>query len=432
MSVKRWMLITLLIVALLAPSASPALAEQAFRQIGATTRVAATVASSAALRSPNQASGPATDPVFAVQTAAGTNHTCALTALGSVKCWGNNFLGQLGDGTTVNHTTPVDVAGLSGIARFIDVGGDHTCAVTEVGGAKCWGSNNRGQLGDNTTINRYTPVDVLGLSNGVTAVAGGEYHTCALTTTGGVECWGGNSAGQLGDGTSTQRLTPVAVLGLSSGVSAVVSGHEHTCGLTAAGGVKCWGANYHGQLGDGTTATRYTPVDVWGLRSGVRAIAAGYDHTCALTDAGGVKCWGHNGGGQLGDGTTTNSATPVSVSALNSGVSAVAAGNWHTCAMTEDGGAKCWGANGFGQLGDDTTTNRLTPVDVIGLSNQVDLIASGSYHNCAVTTRGGVMCWGRNWSGQLGDGTTTTRMTPVNVAGLAGGTRRYLPLVMRW
>ena len=144
------------------------------------------------------------------------------------------------------------------------------------------GSNGSGQLGDDTTTQRSTPVNVSGLASGVTALAAGDGHTCALTTGGGVKCWGSNFSGQLGDGTTNQRSTPVDVAGLASGVIALAAGGYHTCALTTGGGVKCWGSNYYGQLGDGTTSDRSTPVNVAGLVSGVTALAAGSSHTCAL------------------------------------------------------------------------------------------------------------------------------------------------------
>ncbi|GIV99472.1 MAG: hypothetical protein KatS3mg058_0876 [Roseiflexus sp.] len=200
---------------------------------------------------------------------------------------------------------------------------------------------------------------------GVTAIAAGDFHTCALTSSGGVRCWGDNSSGQLGDGTTTSRSTPVPVSGLPSGVTAIAAGDFHTCALTSSGGVRCWGANSSGQLGDGTTTARSTPVAVSGLASGVTAIAAGEEHTCALTSSGGVRCWGANSDGQLGDGTTTARSTPVAVSGLASGVTAIAAGEEHTCALTSSGGVWCWGGNSSGQLGDGRPLYRTTPVYVV-------------------------------------------------------------------
>jgi alpha-tubulin suppressor-like RCC1 family protein len=209
-------------------------------------------------------------------------------------------------------------------------------------------------------------VEIVGLSSGAVAVAGGVEHTCALTIAGGVKCWGGNDHGGLGDGTTKSSLTPVDVLGLSSGVAAIDAGGNHTCALLANGSVKCWGNNVEGQLGDGTTENRFAPVDVVGFSSGVAAISTGSANTCALTTAGGVKCWGSVSLGQRGDGTVITSTTPADVAGLTSGVIAISAGFDYTCAVTSSGGIKCWGINEYGQLGDGTTENRLTPVDVLG------------------------------------------------------------------
>ena len=302
-------------------------------------------------------------------------------------------------------------------------GGRHTCALTPAGGLKCWGWNGYGQLGDGTTTDRSTPVDVTGLTSGVAAVAAAWSHSCAVTTVGGLKCWGNNTYRQLGDGTNTDRSTPVDVTGLTSGVAAVAAGEYYTCALTTAGGLKCWGRNGYGQLGDGTTTDRSTPVDVTGLTSGVAAVAAAFEHTCALTTAGGLKCWGLNHLGQLGDGTTTNRLTPADVTGLTSGVAAADAGQYHTCALITPGGVKCWGGNDWGQLGDWTTTNRLTPVDVTGITSGVAAVAAGHYHTCALnalTAGGELKCWGHNTYGQVGDGTATGRLTPVTVVGFEG------------
>ena len=196
----------------------------------------------------------------------------------------------------------------------------------------------------------------------------GLYHTCALLSTGAVKCWGYNQYGQLGDNSQTQRLTPVDVSGLSSGVTAISAGIYHTCALLSTGAVKCWGYNVYGQLGDNSKTQRLTPVDVSGLSSGVTAISASGYHTCALLSTGAVKCWGYNPYGQLGDNSQTNRLTPVDVSGLSSGVTEISASFFHTCALLSTGAVKCWGGNNFGQLGDNSQTQRLTPVAVSGIS----------------------------------------------------------------
>jgi len=370
------------------------------------------------------AGGPTPTPLTNMTAiAVGGIYTCSLATSGGVKCWGNNSSGQLGDGTTTQRPTAVDVSGLTSGVSAVAAGGSHTCVLTTVGGVKCWGGNSSGQLGDGTTTQRLTAVDVSGLTSGVAAISVGGKHTCALTTAGAVKCWGGNSSGQLGDGTTTQRLTAVDVSGLTSGVSAIAAGFNHTCAIITGGGVKCWGGNGEGQVGDGTTTQRLTAVDVSGLASGVAAIAAGAGYessrTCAITAAGGGKCWGRNRSGQLGDGTTTQRLTAVDVSGLTSGVTAIAIGRFHTCASTTGGGVKCWGDNSEGRLGDGSRTDRLTAVDVSGLTSGVAAIASNESHTCAITTGGGVKCWGRNRYGQLGDGTSES--TPGDVSGLTSG-----------
>jgi alpha-tubulin suppressor-like RCC1 family protein len=356
---------------------------------------------------------PALIPVTQTRLAAGAAHTCSVSSEGGLSCWGFNSSGQLGDGTTTNRQAPVPVSGLSSDVLAVSAGRAHGCAATAKDEFLCWGDNASGQLGDGTMISRLTPVQVSGLTSGVAAVSTGGGHSCALTPAGALLCWGSNGSGQIGDSTTTDRLTPVSVSGLSSGVAAVSAGNLHSCALTTAGAVRCWGFNLSGQLGDGTTTDRHTPVSVSGLSSGVVAVAAGGEHSCALTTAGGVRCWGSNLYGQLGDGTTTTRLTPVPVSGLSSGVAAISVDNAHSCALTTAGAVLCWGGNFFGQLGDGTTTNRLTPVQVSGLPSGVAAISAGDNHSCALTTAGAVRCWGANSDGQLGDGTTTDRLTPV-------------------
>src|SRR3989475_141451 len=250
-------------------------------------------------------SGPSTVLTGLVEIEAGWHRSCALPSAGGVNCWGNNRDCQLGDGTEVDRVTAVDVVGLMSRVNAIAAGERHTCALTTGGGVKCWGNNHDNQLGDGTVNDRVTPADVMGLTSGVRAITAGERHTCALTTGGGVKCWGNNHDGQLGDGTGIDRNTPVDVAGLTSGVTAITAGRRHTCALTTGGGVKCWGKNHDGQVGDGTAINRRTPADVVGLTSGIKTITAGGQHTCALNPKY-VQCWGDNEDGQLGDGTTAD------------------------------------------------------------------------------------------------------------------------------
>lgn len=348
---------------------------------------------------------------------AGGTHSCALTNVGGVKCWGYNYYGQVGDGTSTQRTTPVDVSGLSSGIESVTSGLYHTCALTNSGGVKCWGYNAYGQLGDGTTTQRTTPVDVSGLTTGVIYVAAGEHHTCALTRNGAVRCWGYNYNGQLGDGTTTNRSVSVAS-GLSTDVIVITAGGKHTCALTSIGGVKCWGYNFYGQLGDGTGTSSTAPVDVVGLDMGVKYVDSGDEHSCAITDIGAVRCWGKNSDGQLGDDTTTYRKTPVNVIGLTESVASVAAGSYHSCALSNSGGIMCWGDNGSGQLGDGTLVDRHTPVGVMGFSEGGLNVSAGDKHTCALTDSAELYCWGSNGYGRLGDGTTINRYTSVKVDGL--------------
>ena len=362
----------------------------------------------------------------ATKVVAGDSHSCVLTSSGGVKCWGVNSFGQLGDGTTTKRLNPVDVVGLTSGVAAIAVGANHTCALTSIGGVKCWGYNHDGELGDGTTTDRHLPADVATLASGAVAIATGMLHSCVVTSNGGAKCWGENSNGQLGDGTTTSRLTPVDVFGQTGGVAVIAAGGRRTCSVTSSGGAKCWGANYVGQVGDGSSGNdRLTPVDVSGLTSGVAAITGSLDHTCALTVAGGAKCWGGNYYGELGDGSQVARSTPVDVSGLTSGVVAIAAGGsfntGQTCAVTSSRGAKCWGNNRSGQLGDGGISDRVTAADVSGLSADVADIAVGGEHTCAVTRGGHVKCWGSDYMGTLGDGGDGQRLTPVEGLGLASG-----------
>ncbi len=354
--------------------------------------------------------------VTAAGIAGGVGHTCALTVAGGAKCWGDDSSGQLGDfyGAVLSRTAPVNVGGGAANLAAITAGASHSCALTSSGGVKCWGDNSRGQLGDGNTAPGLLLVDVVGLS-GVTSLSANAsgYHTCAITTGGALKCWGRNDFGQLGDQSTTDRNTPVSAFLNGSTAVAVSAGGAHTCIITPAGGVRCWGRNSEGQLGDGTLVSKTSPVDVVGLGSGVVAIASAYSHTCALLATGSVKCWGWNGEGELGNGTTVSSPTPVDVSGLPV-VARIATGGNHTCVIASDATVRCWGRNTEGQLGDGTRTNRSAPVAIAGLANVV-AIAGGGFHSCAVIVGGGVLCWGENDTGKIGDGTYASKTIPTVV-----------------
>ena len=357
------------------------------------------------------------------QISAGYAHTCAVTTSGGAKCWGDDSKGQLGDDAALTkRPTPVDVYGLTSGVVSISAGTNHTCAVTTSGGLKCWGNDADGQLGNITgnTV-KTTPEDVYGLTSGVVSVSAGWAHTCAVTTAGGVKCWGQDTVGQLGNDTTLSNMaTPVDVQGLTSGVASVSAGAYHTCALLTSGGLKCWGYDSSGQLGnDGVATNKPTPVDVQGLTSGVVSVSAGGSHTCAITAGGGLKCWGLDTYGQLGnDIPIALKYTPVDVQGLTSGAARVSAGYTHTCAITTGGGLKCWGRDIYGQLGDDASlTDQPTPVDVSGLTSGVLSVSAGGHHTCALLASGGLKCWGLDTSGQLGDSTSlSNQATPVDVA----------------
>ena len=329
----------------------------------------------------------------------------------------------------------------------VSAGSEHTCALISTGAVKCWGDNDFGQLGDGTTNDSSTPVAVSGI-DGVTAKAtaisvggystdaGGGYYSCALLSNGAVKCWGYNEWGELGDGTTTDSSIPVAVSGIDGvtvKATAVGAGSYHSCALLSSGAVKCWGANGGGELGNNTRTDSSTPVAVSGIdgvTAKATAISVGGYHSCAVLDTGAVKCWGYNDDGELGNNTRTNSSTPVAVSGID-GVTvkatAISAGEYHSCAVLDTGAVKCWGANYSGQLGDGTTNDSSTPVAVSGINGvmvKATAVSAGGNHSCAVLDTGAVKCWGANYSGQLGNNTTTSSSTPVAVSGIDGVTAK--------
>lgn len=333
---------------------------------------------------------------------AGTSHSCAIVD-GSIYCWGYNDLGQLGIGTTSTSYVPVRKA-FAQYSKAISCGGSNSCAIRD-GHIYCWGDNTLGQLGYGErggASNTY--MEVIGLDVGSNLVAVGRDFGCAVRDASPV-CWGYNDYGELGDGSNTARPSAGGVRGPIGGVTAIAAGDFHAC-VIANGGVKCWGNNLYGRLGVTGVTSSNVPVQVASLTSGVTAISAGDDNTCAVVN-GAAKCWGSNNHGKLGNGSTTNmSSSPVQVTGLQSGVSAVTVGGEFACAIV-NGGVRCWGYNDEGQLGNNSTVESSTPVPVQVLSAGVTAIEAGWAHVCAIAN-GQAYCWGMNNNGRLGIGDGVT------------------------
>lgn len=352
--------------------------------------------------------------------AIGSRHTCALMSDTSVSCWGQNSNGELGNGVldpipAPPHPTPATVPGLTGVTA-IAAGSVHSCALIAGGAVTCWGDG------------IPTPTPVPGVSGAVAISTGGvssapfpndpdcfvgdNSHNCALLANGTMTCWGGNHCGQLGDGTTVSRATPLAVPGLTN-VVAISAGGNQSCAILADGTGRCWGRNVVGALGDGTQTDRLTPVPVVGL-TGAVAISEDIDHACALRSDGLMQCWGDNFYGQVGinegiqGSTQSNIITSARTVQALTGAAGIGGGLTFTCGLLAGGTVNCWGNNFFGELGNGTTNFVPNPVPslVPGITGGAQ-VASGQGHSCAVLSNGTAMCWGSNDTGQIGNPTAS-------------------------
>ena len=364
-----------------------------------------------------------------MQLAAGGSHTCVRLSDGTVRCWGINVHGELGDGTTTNRMIPTLVSALRD-ATDVSVGGGcgdlngtlhcfgHTCARTMDHGVLCWGENFFGQLGDGTTIDRQTPTAVSGSINAV-ELALGATGTCARLDDSSLYCWGASPPeapfGLVGGMLTPQFGANVASSPAPVAIGSIVQvarGAYHVCTVTVRDDVKCWGSNDYGQLGDGTTIRR--DASVAPILTGAVQVAVGTVHSCARMTDGTVQCWGQSR--LYDDAGAAVRNTPHPVAGL-SGIVELVAQNQQTCARSQDGFVWCWGDNTWGELGDGTMLARSAPTRVPNLAT-VASIAMGTRHTCALLQDSSVWCWGDNSYGQLGDGTLERRTAPVRVVGL--------------
>jgi alpha-tubulin suppressor-like RCC1 family protein len=403
---------------------------------------------------------------IAIDVAAGLYHTCIIDGGGGVQCWGNNYVGQVGNGTTsFAETHPQRVIGLDAGVSAIGTGSDHSCAIVS-GAAKCWGFNGDGELGTGFASDPIpTPQDVEGLAGEVSDISGSYASTCAVVD-GAAKCWGSNQYGTLGNATNDDSLVAVDVVGLDQGVTRISLAGETACAVVDEA-AKCWGDGTYGQLGDGWYAPSNTPVDVIGLSAhvidiavsdygacattttgmycwgsvplgdfgpvdvayepvpvafdsgGIAAMGLGSGHACAAQD-GVAHCWGDNHRGQLGVGAIPQSSlTPNPIPELAASVDSLAVGSQYACAISGSS-LDCWGDNSYGQLGDGSYNAQGSPVPVVGLTGTVSSVAVASTHTCAIVD-GAALCWGSNDRGELGDGSFVTRPTPLPVGGLSSG-----------
>jgi alpha-tubulin suppressor-like RCC1 family protein len=346
-----------------------------------------------------------------LQVSAGVDHTCAVAVDGSLWCWGDNSLGQLGLGDNEDTLRPTSVVGSSWTA--VAAGSAVTCAIQSSGALACWGNNGSGQVGNGTAkANSYVaiPLQIEGIWQGVSV---GSYHALALQPDGALFSWGNNSSDQLGDQTapSAGRASPGLVNDrpwLTATGTTFAAGNLHSCALGADHSLWCWGDNSNGQLGDGTTHMRLNPTQIPG--TDWAQISGGFYHTCALKTDGSLWCWGDNSNGQLGTGNTTAVRVPTQVTTATAKWSAVTTGHAHTCGLQIDGSLWCWGGNSDGQLGSAQAT--VTPAQVSGAISAWKNASAGDGHTCAVASDGTLWCWGRNKNGQVGIGGTTNQTTP--------------------
>lgn len=401
--------------------------ENDFGQLGNKTTTKVDIDSPVDVHTASNASTPL---VGAASVSAGSSHTCVKLTNNQFKCWGKNNKGQLGDGTTNQSTTPLDLPKLKNVPPLI-LGSDYSCVNYSDKPLHCWGQNNTGQLGNGSRTSSTTPVAVMADSwtqvvaniDNAKQLVGGASHSCAVLLDGKVKCWGVNNEGQLGNGETSSSPVSAANAVLVNGINnatEIALGKNYSCALLKDKTVKCWGgsaSNYTGQLGDGNNKKSLAPVAVKNISTAI-AVGAGDSSACALLEDKTVKCWGKNDQGQLGNNSFDDKAEPVGVYRLSDVIQlALHPAANHGCALLANKTVKCWGFNHYGQLGDEKLAASGAPVAISGLADVIQ-IAVGEDHSCALLADKSIKCWGKNDSGQLGDNDTKSESKPVTVIGM--------------
>jgi alpha-tubulin suppressor-like RCC1 family protein len=376
--------------------------------------------SAAASAGPRLAAGSLTNVVSVASDSAGGSY-CAVLSTHHLDCWGYNSNGQLGDGTTTSSDVPVAAVGITAATAVASDNGGSFCAVLSTGHLDCWGYNGYGQLGNGNTTTYTVPQPVKNIST-ATAVIGSDYGFCAVLSTGHLDCWGDNGYGELGDGsTANDSDVPVAVHKITN-AAAVIGGDYGFCARLSTSHLDCWGYGGYGALGNGTTTDSGVPVAVTGI-STAQAVASdsasgGY---CAVLSTGHLDCWGYNGSGQLGDGTTTSSDVPVAAIGITKATEVsgdVDGGSF--CAMLSTGHLDCWGYNYYGELGNGNTTTYTLPQPVENVTTAT-AVTGGYYGFCARLSTSHLDCWGYGSDGELGNGATNGSDVPVAVHVITNG-----------
>ena len=377
-------------------------------------------------------------PITIVETepdliAAGEDHSCAIKADGTVRCWGEGSSYRLGYGNNGDRSTPTATASLGTNRTAVDItaGDTHTCVILDDGTVSCWGSNNYGELGDGTTTTRSTPTQTLSLGRPAIAIEAGFDFTCALMDNGSIMCWGRNHYGQLGRGytntSSSSQPTPMYTVPLPTGRHAVSIdiGHYHVCAVLDNGSIACWGPGNSNRLGTGSVANQNTPtvIQFFDASNPAVDVALGRYSGCGLLENGSVTCWGK---GWLGTGNQNQVQSTAGNIWPNFGTGRTAVkvelGRWHNCALLDNSNVKCWGADGTQQMGNGGgTTSQTTPKKVNFATGIVPKeIISGHWHTCVVSQTHEMYCWGDGASGKLGDGAGTHNPTPGKVGHFSG------------